>query len=134
MAHDENVRPGEPVPPPRRDRSDEDEPPRRRRRRDRDDDDDIQDDGLVSSIIPYNNSSALIGYYVSIFSLLPILGFILGPAAIILGVKGMSYANKNPAAKGKAHAIVALVLGVFGSLISLGCGGVMLFGYLSSKR
>ena len=89
---------------------------------------------MVSSIIPYNNSSALIGYYVSIFSLLPILGFILGPAAIILGVKGMRYATKNPAAKGKVHAIVALVLGVIGSLISFGCGGVILVGFLANKR
>ena len=125
MAQDENVRPGEPVPPsPRRDRSDDRPPPRRRRPRD--EDDEIHDDGLVSSIIPYNNSKALIGYYVSIFSLMPILGLILGPLAIVLGAKGMNYANKNPAAKGKAHAIVAIVLGVFGSLISFGCGGVLL--------
>src|SRR6266540_504458 len=76
---------------PPRDEDDYDDRPRRqdrrppeRRRRD--------DDG-VSTIIPYHNGMALAGYYVGVFSLIPIIGFILGPLGIIFGIIGLRKVN-----------------------------------------
>jgi hypothetical protein len=110
---------------------------RRRRPEDIDDDDEDDDeeyerrprrrsvrrqdsgDEVVSTIIPYKNPRALAGYYCGIFSLFPILGFILGPAALILGIMGLRYVRENPDAHGTAHAIIAVIGGVLGTLISL---------------
>lgn len=47
------------------------------------------DDPAVSVIIPYKNQPALIGYYTSIASLICVLGLVAGPAAVVLGVKGL---------------------------------------------
>jgi len=93
----------------RDDFDDNDDRPRRRRPRD----DDHFDDG-TGGLIPYKNPKALIGYYLSIFGFfLPLIGSIV---AVVLGFQGMSFAKKNPRAKGTAHAVVAIVLGILGSL------------------
>ncbi|MSR32711.1 MAG: hypothetical protein EXR99_14525 [Gemmataceae bacterium] len=70
------------------------------------------DDGGVSVIIPYKNPTALTGYYLGVFSLMPCLGLILVIPAIILGIMGLVKSNKNPQARGTVHAIVAIVLGL----------------------
>src|SRR5947208_2185131 len=96
---------------PRRRRRDEDEPddyddvPAQRKRRPR------RDDG-ISTIIPYRNGMALAAYYCGVFGLIPILGFLLGPVAFILGVIGFVKARKNPEAKGTGHAVIGMILGV----------------------
>lgn len=69
------------------------------------------EDGGVSLIIPYKNGAALAGYYVSIGSLIPIVGLVLGPVAIILGVLGIRARTRNPAVHGLVHAWIAIVLG-----------------------
>lgn len=76
-----------------------------------------RDDGGVSVVIPYKNGAALAGYYVSIGALIPIVGLVLGPVAIVLGVLGVRARNRNPAVHGLAHAWVAIVLG---TLVVLG--------------
>jgi DNA-directed RNA polymerase subunit RPC12/RpoP len=73
-------------------------------------------DGL-STLIPYRNTLALIGYYLGVFSLIPCLGIPLGIAALILGILGLKRARLHPEAKGKAHAWTAIILG---SLCTLG--------------
>ena len=65
------------------------------------------------------NSSALIAYYLGIFSFLFCL---LGIPAIILGFKGLAYAEKFPQAKGKVHAWVGIICGLITTL-----GGILLF-------
>jgi hypothetical protein len=100
-----------------RDRDDDDDVPRRRRRRRDRDDDDEDDDDLVATLIPTKNPKALIAYYLGVFSLIPILGLFLGPAALIFGILGMRYASAHPRAKGGGHAIAGIVLG---SLTTLG--------------
>jgi|SRR5580765_1302871 len=114
----------------RRDDDDYEERPRSRRR---DDEDDFEDDrprrrqreegDATGGLIPYKNAKALASYYCGVFSLIPCLGGILGPIAIILGFMGYGYANKHPRASGKAHAIVGIVLG---SLVTLGHLAVVL--------
>lgn len=78
----------------------------------------------VATIIPYKNSPALIGYYVSVASLIPGVGLVAGPAAIALGVAGFKKARREPQSHGTAHAIVAIVLGSLTSLFNW--GGVVL--------
>ena len=71
---------------------------------------DQQGDG-TGGLIPYKNPMALLGYYVSVFGLIPCAGMVLGPAAIVMGIMGLKYNKANPHTKGTAHAWVAIVLG-----------------------
>jgi hypothetical protein len=114
--------------------------PRRPRR---DDDDDFEDEPRVrrrgeeeegdvtGGLIPYKNAKALASYYCGVFSLIPCLGGVLGPIALILGFLGFSYANKHPKASGKAHAIVGIILGLLTTLGHLGVVLLILIGALS---
>ncbi|HEY1860917.1 MAG TPA: DUF4190 domain-containing protein [Gemmataceae bacterium] len=93
---------------------DDDDRPRRRRRRDfddEDDDDDYEQESPVSTIIPYKNAMALAAYYCGVFSLIPCLGGLLGPAAFVLGILGLRYVRKHPTAHGTGHAITGIILG-----------------------
>jgi WD40 repeat protein len=103
----------------RRDDNDDEKSGRRKRRRDRDDDDDYDDDDVLTTLIPTSNPKALAAYYLGVFSLIPILGLILGPLALIFGIKGKRYANANPKAKGWGHAIAGIVLGSFTTLLNV---------------
>ncbi len=95
----------------RRDEDDYEDPEERRTRRRRNEGD------ATGGLIPYKNAKALASYYCGVFALIPCVGLILGPIAIVLGFMGLAHANKSPESKGKAHAIVGIVLG---SLITLG--------------
>jgi Domain of unknown function (DUF4190) len=108
--------------PPRGERRDP-PPPRRPRpsRRYDDEEDDDQIDEPVSTIIPYRNGYALAAYYCGVFGLVPVAGNVLGPIALVLGVLGLRYVKNHPTAKGTAHAIVGIVLGVLETLVY--CGG-----------
>ena len=122
---------------PRRSR-DEDEPHPRRRRDDDDFDDqprvrrrDEEEGDVTGGLIPYKNGKALMSYYCGVFSLIPCLGALLGPIAVLLGFLGFSYANKHPRASGKAHAIVGIVLGLLTTLGHLGVIILIAIGALS---
>ena len=75
----------------------------------------LPDDG-VASVIPYRNVKALLAYYFGVFGLIPCVGAVLGPAALILGLLGLMHVNRNPHAKGTGHAIAGIVLGGIESL------------------
>jgi hypothetical protein len=77
-------------------------------------------DTAVSVIIPYRNGPALAGYYVSIASLIPGFGLILGPVAIWLGIAGLKKVRREPQAHGTAHAIIAIVLGALTTIFYWG--------------
>src|SRR5262245_5128056 len=123
---DDRIRPDEP--PRRRD----DEPNRERPRRRRDDDDEFDDDDdrprrrredegdATGGLIPYKNGMALASYYTGVFGLIPCLGLILAPIALVLGILGLGYAKKHPTARGKAHAWVGIVLGMLVLLVHIG--------------
>jgi hypothetical protein len=74
----------------------------------------------LNKVIPYRNVPALVGYYCGVFSLIPFLGVILGLAGLALGIIGLRVARQNPAAGGKVHAWVGIIL-----------GGLCGFGYLA---
>jgi hypothetical protein len=119
----------------RRPRDDRDDDDYRRRRRDDYDDRDYRrrrDDDSYGGLIPYKNPKGLLAYYFGVFSLIPCLGLALGPMALIFGFMGVSYANKNPSAKGMGHAITGIVLGAIASLANWGAialgAGAWIFG------
>jgi hypothetical protein len=121
---------------------DEDDRPRARRRRNWDDDEDEYDDDRprrrrkepIESLIPYHNPKALAAYYCGVFSLIPILGLILGPIALVLGFQGMRFARENESAGGKGHAITGVVLGILTTLGNWGCGLVAGIAFLNAPR
>ena len=62
----------------------------------------------------------ILAYYLGVFSLIPCLGLVLGLPAVLLGILGISAANRNPEIQGKGHAITGLVLGLLTSILWLG--------------
>lgn len=72
---------------------------------------------ILDAMVPARNPKALIGYYVSLFSIIPLLGIALGIAGLVLGLQGLKAAKENPAIKGKTHAWVAIIVG---SLFGIG--------------
>ena len=115
------------------DDDDDEDRPRRPRRRDDDDDDDddYEQESPVSTIIPYKNGMALAAYYCGVFSLIPCLGGLLGPAAFILGILGLRFVKKNPTAHGTGHAIAGIVLGGITGLAHLAVVGIGIVGGLT---
>ena len=111
---------------PRDDYHEDDDRPRRRRRRDDYDDDEDDYDrprrpraDATGGLIPYNNSQALTAYYVGVFGLIPCIGALLGPAAVVFGVLGLRYARQHPQTSGTAHALVGIGLGVLEILFNV---------------
>ncbi len=63
----------------------------------------------VSTLIPYKNVPALVGYYCGVFAIIPCL--FIGWAGLILGIIGLKKAKEHPEAKGKVHAWVGIIAG-----------------------
>lgn len=72
----------------------------------------------MGGLIPYKNSQALWAYYLGIFALIPCIGIPLGITALVLGIRGLKFADANPEAKGKGHCWTGIIL-----------GGLCAFGY-----
>ena len=109
-------------PPPRRRPHDEDEADDRPRRRPRDEEDRPrrrEEGDVTGGLIPYKNGKALAAYYTGIFGLIPCIGSVLGPIAVVLGFLGLGHASKYPESKGRAHAIVGIALGLVETLLYL---------------
>lgn len=88
-------------------------------------------DGTLGGLIPYKNSSALIAYYLGVFSLA--CGPLLGLPAFILGLRGLKYYKAHPEAKGKAHAWVGLIMGGIWIVLTLIFVVLTLIGLVSSS-
>ncbi len=65
----------------------------------------------TGGLIPYKNPHALVAYYLSIVSMLPLIGIPFGIASIILGFMGLNRRKQNPVIKGSVHAWIGIVLG-----------------------
>ena len=66
---------------------------------------------VTGGLIPYKNPQALTAYYMGIFGLFPVIGFVLAVPAFILGIVGLRKYGQNPVIKGSVHAWVGIVLG-----------------------
>ncbi|MCZ6834901.1 MAG: DUF4190 domain-containing protein [Planctomycetota bacterium] len=89
-------------------------------------------DDPLSGMIPYKNPPALIGYYIGLFSCFPFIGIIVGPMAIVLGIKGLRRRKKDPRCKGSAHAWIAIITGIIGTLFGLLFTVAIIFAYFDS--
>ncbi len=81
---------------------------------------------ILGGLIP-RNRNALIAYYCGIFSIIPCLGVVLGPMALVFGILGLKTAAREPFRKGKVHAWVGIVCGGLVSLLSLAAIGFWVF-------
>jgi hypothetical protein len=109
-------RPRRPKPPPR----DEDDLDEARFRR--------EEDNIVQTFIPYKNPKSLVAYYCGVFSLIPCLGLILGPIALIFGILAWKYYNRHATAGGLGHAITGVILGTVTTLLNFGAVILVLIG------
>lgn len=76
----------------------------------------------LQTLIPYKNKPALIGYYLGILGLVPILGFPCAVVALILGIKGLQNRAANPQVRGAVHAWIGILLG---GLVTVGYVGIV---------
>ena len=72
----------------------------------------------VATVIPYRNASALIAYYLGLFSCFPVIGFPLAIVALVLGIRGLRAVRANPSVHGTAHAWIGIICGSIGFLIN----------------
>ncbi len=79
----------------------------------------------TGGVIPYKNPPALAAYYLGLFSIFPVLGIVLGVAAVILGKKGLDNRKLNPKVRGIAHAWVGIGCGTL-SILAWGAVIVMM--------
>jgi hypothetical protein len=86
----------------------------------------------LRTLIPYGNPRALTAYYLGVFSIIPGLGLILGPMAVVLGMLGIRHASQHPAARGGHHAVAGVVLGAATGLVNLLIFAALLIGLLLS--
>jgi len=92
-----------------------------------------QAEDSTGGIIPYKNPRALVSYYTGIFSLIPLMGFILGCIAVPLGISGLKYRKLNPMSRGGVHAWVGIVCGSLSLLGHLLIIGVIVFASLHRR-
>lgn len=84
----------------------------------------------TGGIIPYKNLPALIGYYLGIFGLFPLIGILLAIPAFILGIIGLRKRKRNPIIKGSVHAWIGIVLG----FLSIGYNSLLIVALIMAPR
>lgn len=85
---------------------------------------------LAQTLIPTKNKPALFSYYFGIFGLVPIVGWILGFPALILGIQGLNKYKQNPTPGAKGHAIFGIITGILEILLFVVVGGNLLLNSL----
>jgi len=83
----------------------------------------------TGGIIPYMNPPALIAYYCGVFSLIPIIGILVGIPGIIFGFVGLRKKWANPPIKGAAHAWIGIILGGLTTMLWSGLIGLIVAGF-----
>jgi hypothetical protein len=73
----------------------------------------------TGGVIPYKNPRALAAYYLGIFSVIPVIGFICGCIALPLGIFGLKDRKKNPAIRGSVHAWIGVIGGGLSIVVHL---------------
>jgi hypothetical protein len=92
----------------------------------------IPDSG-ISTVVPYKNVPALVGYYCGVFSLVCPC-FLLGLFGFIFGMIGLKRAKEHPEAKGKAHAWIGIILGGLAGLLYLCLAVFWITGPMLARR
>jgi hypothetical protein len=75
--------------------------------------------GALDALVPARNAPALVAYYCGVFSIIPGLGLVLGPVAIVAGIFGIRRASRHPEVRGAAHAWSGVVMGVLFPIVGI---------------
>jgi len=73
---------------------------------------------VFGSFVPWKNPAAVYSYGVSMAALTPVLGLVLGPIAIILGVIGLVWYRRRPEVLGKNFALAGIIMGTLNALFN----------------
>lgn len=76
--------------------------------------------GGFGGMIPDKNPSALMSYYLGIFSIIPCLAIPMGIGAVVLGLKGLKLVKERPEVRGRTHALVGIIAGGLFALVNIG--------------
>ncbi|HTK74808.1 MAG TPA: DUF4190 domain-containing protein [Gemmataceae bacterium] len=99
--------------------------PRRSRRREL-----LDEGGVFGSFTPWKNPPAVYSYAVALAGLTPVLGLLLGPAAIVLGLVGQSRLRRDPEIKGLTFIRAGIVLGTLDFIVNVAGVTCILIGSL----
>lgn len=94
----------------------------------------VKPDDALGGLIPYKNVPALVSYYLGVFSIIPCIGLFLGIAAFILGIKGLQIHKAHPESKGKAHALIGIIVGGFFGLLYLALTVIFIVAMGTARR
>lgn len=73
---------------------------------------------VFGSFTPWKNPAAVYAYAVALAALVPFLGLVLGPIAVLLGVTGLIHRRLRPKIHGTNFAVAAIILGTLNSLLN----------------
>ena len=88
--------------------------PRRPRRREL-----LDESGVFGSFTPWKNPPAVYAYAVALAGMTPVLGLVLGPAAVVLGLIGRARLRRNPEVKGRSFISAGIVLGTLDFVVNV---------------
>jgi len=71
----------------------------------------VEKGDATGGVIPYKNPHALAAYYLGIFSIIPLLGLIMGGFALALGISGLKQRKQRPIIRGSVHAWIGIICG-----------------------
>ncbi|HKI35338.1 MAG TPA: zinc ribbon domain-containing protein [Gemmataceae bacterium] len=75
---------------------------------------------------------ALRAYRCAVYGLIPLVGLVMGPAALVLALRAWREGRRDPAARGNGHVMAALVLGSAELLCNVVGLALMVVGWTSS--
>ena len=81
---------------------------------------------IFGSFTPWKNPTAVYAYGVGLAALTPVLGVVLGPLAVVLGLIGLIYRRLRPKVHGTNFAVAAIILGTLNT--GLNAAGIWCIG------
>jgi hypothetical protein len=78
------------------------------------------------SFLPLTNPRARYAYISALVGLVPVLGLVMGPVAMLFGWLGVRYAKGLPNKDGLGHSVVSIILGFLE--FAAAAGGLWLLG------
>jgi hypothetical protein len=68
-------------------------------------------DDPASTIGPELNPTARTAYWYAVFGMIPFVGLVLGPLALVWGILGLRREEANPSVRGRARSLAGIILG-----------------------
>jgi hypothetical protein len=78
-----------------------------------------------------SNLSALRAYRLSLYGLIPVVGLVLGPTAVLLGAWAARRGRRDPTFTARGPAVAAVIIGTIDSLTNWAGVGLMILGIKS---